>query len=384
MTEPTPTPLELASGRPFGEHPGEPLPDVAAEVSARGALEDAIRPWLLRRPCLTAFSGGRDSSAILAVATVLARREGLPAPVPVTIRFRGVTEADESTWQELVLRHLGVEDWVRLDIDDELDYLGPRATRLLRRHGVIWPPYFHYEDLLLEQAEGGVLLSGHDGDGVFGKYPYAGLRTLLRRQRTPSRSDLLALARAGAPKPVRTWRARQHRLSHLWLQPDARAAVERGLAIEEVSQPRRWDRWVPWLAQRRTLALGVSTIHLLARGWSAEAAHPFLDRRFLAALGREGGALGLGERTEVMQHLFSDVLPPEVVRRTDKSSLGGGFWRSGSQEFAAAWNGRGIDEEMVDATALRTEWTTNRPRIGAVALLQGAWLASQSRGATEV
>ncbi len=379
MSHATATALELASGKPFGDHAGPPLPDVGPEVTARGALEDAIRPWLGHSPCLTGFSGGRDSSAILAVATTLARREGLPAPVPVTLRYPGVADADESRWQELVIAHLGVQDWVRIDIDDELDYLGPLATRLLRRHGVLWPPYFHYEHLLLERAAGGVLLSGHDGDGVFGSYPWAGVRGLLRRERRPRRSDLLPLARAVAPAPLRRWEARQHHLPLPWLRPDVLSAVETGLAHEIAGQPRRFDRWLAWLAQRRSIALGLSTIDLLARECGAHAAHPFLDGRFLAALARDGRLTGWGERTEMMRALFSDVLPAEVVGRTAKSSLGGGFWRVGSRAFAADWDGSGIDESLVDPTALRAAWTVSRPKIGAIAVLQGAWLAGDAR-----
>jgi asparagine synthase (glutamine-hydrolysing) len=380
MAEVTATALELASGKPFGEQPCAPLPRVGPGITARSALEDAIRPALVPGPCLTGFSGGRDSSAILAVAMHVARREGLPLPVPVTIRYPGVIDADESAWQELVVRHLGVDDWVRIDVDDELDYLGPLATRLLRRHGVMWPPYFHYEYVLLEQAAGGVLLSGHDGDGVFGSFPWARFRALRRRERRPRRSDVLPLARVMAPGRLRDWEARLHHLPLPWLQPNARHTVETGVALEQASQPRRWDDWVSWLARRRSLALALSTIDTLARECGAQTAHPFLDPRFLAALASEGGSVGWGERTEMMQALFSDVLPAEVVRRTVKSSLGGGFWRSASRSFAAEWDGHGVDEEMVDPAALRMAWTAHRPKIGAIAVLQSAWLASDVVG----
>ena len=50
------------------------------------ALEEAILPALRRPPCLVSFSGGRDSSCVLAAATRAARREGLQPPVPVTLR----------------------------------------------------------------------------------------------------------------------------------------------------------------------------------------------------------------------------------------------------------------------------------------------------------
>ncbi|MBW3557095.1 MAG: asparagine synthase C-terminal domain-containing protein [Actinobacteria bacterium] len=370
-----PTPLELASGMPFGEHPVSPLPHVASDVSPRRALEDAMRPWLAGGRCFTAFSGGRDSSAILAVATRLAKREGLPLPTPVTIRFPGVTDADESAWQELVIDHLGVDDWVRMEVEDELDYLGPLATRLLRRHGLMWPPYFHYEHVLLEQASGGVLLSGHDGDGVFGWWRWAGLSSVLHRKRPPRLGDMATLALAALPARLRRWEARERRSPSLpWLRAGPGVTVQLGLATEMAGQPKRWDRWLSWLSRRRTLALGLATIERLARDCGTRAVHPFLDPRFLAALALDGGCTGYGERTDVMRALFADVLPGEMLARKAKSSLGGGFWRGPSQAFAASWDGHGVDMDVVDPVALREAWSVSRPPIGAIALLQGAWL----------
>ncbi|MBW3575180.1 MAG: asparagine synthase C-terminal domain-containing protein [Actinobacteria bacterium] len=377
-TEPGPvraTALELASGKPFGAQPTPPLPCVGPDVSPRTALDDALRPWLATGRCFTGFSGGRDSSAVLAVATDLARREGLPLPVPVTIRFPGVTDADESAWQELVIDHLGVDDWVRIDVEDELDYLGPLATRLLRRHGLMWPPYFHYEHVLLEQASGGVLLSGHDGDGVFGWWRWAGLSSVLHRKRPPRLGDMATLALAALPARLRRWEARERRSPSLpWLRARPGVTVQLGLATEMAGQPKRWDRWLSWLSRRRTLALGIATIERLARDCGTRAVHPFLDPRFLAALALDGGCTGYGERTDVMRALFADVLPGEVLARKAKSSLGGGFWRGPSQAFAASWDGHGVDMDVVDPVALREAWSVSRPPIGAIALLQGAWL----------
>src|ERR1700749_707865 len=66
----------------------------APGVSAREALESVIRPALERSPCLVSFSGGRDSSAVLAAAAALARREGLPLPIPATIVFPAAAATD--------------------------------------------------------------------------------------------------------------------------------------------------------------------------------------------------------------------------------------------------------------------------------------------------
>ena len=108
---------------------------------------------------------------MLAVAAHVARREGLPNPLPVTNRFPGVVETDETQWQERVIRHLELDDWLRLEWDDELDVLGPIATKVLRRHGILfpWNSFFHYP--LLERAEGGSLLTGVGGDELFKQVP---------------------------------------------------------------------------------------------------------------------------------------------------------------------------------------------------------------------
>src|SRR5687768_3761316 len=106
------TPVETATGIVLGDgaDPG-PLPAVPPGETALAALERACLPALERGRCCVSFSGGRDSSIVLATATRVARREGLPLPLPVTNRFPLAGHTDESHWQELVVRHLGLDDW---------------------------------------------------------------------------------------------------------------------------------------------------------------------------------------------------------------------------------------------------------------------------------
>ena len=107
-------PFEVASGWLFGEVPeagsggrGAPSPGEMPGPSPAQVLESMLAPALARPPCVVAFSGGRDSSALLAVASRLAAREGLEPPVAATLRYPGEHEAHEEQWQELVVRHLG-------------------------------------------------------------------------------------------------------------------------------------------------------------------------------------------------------------------------------------------------------------------------------------
>ena len=103
---------------------------------------------------MVSFSGGRDSSAVLAGAVNLARREGLPPPIPVTNVFPDVREADEHQWQQHVVRHLGLTEWVRLEHTDEAHLLGPYAQRVMLRHGLAWPFNVHFHLPLLDAAQG--------------------------------------------------------------------------------------------------------------------------------------------------------------------------------------------------------------------------------------
>ena len=122
------TALDVASGIPVGAAPPAPTPVEPRGV--RSALEASIRPALQRPPCFVAFSGGRDSSTVLAVADRLATREGLPRPVALTARFPEAPAADESEWQELTTSWLGIEAWERLSLRAaEVEGFAPSVER---------------------------------------------------------------------------------------------------------------------------------------------------------------------------------------------------------------------------------------------------------------
>ena len=88
------TPIELATGVVFGVNPLR-LP--AATTTPPQALEAAVRPALQRGRCFVSFSGGRDSSPVLAAAAAVARREGLAAPVP-SFRTANGAVLNFATW----------------------------------------------------------------------------------------------------------------------------------------------------------------------------------------------------------------------------------------------------------------------------------------------
>ena len=152
MPAPTFTPLEIASGLILGTLP-EARAVPRAQVSARAALERAVLDAVARPPCFVSFSGGRDSSAVLALATRVARAEGLPLPIPATNVFPAVELTDEADWQERVVRHLGLDEWARLEHHDELDVVGEFAEDVLSRHGLLWPFNAHFHAPLIRARD---------------------------------------------------------------------------------------------------------------------------------------------------------------------------------------------------------------------------------------
>src|SRR4051794_24581858 len=205
-------PLELASGTVRGMDAEPPVfPAVEPLSSTRAAFEQVVLAALQTPPCVVSFSGGRDSSAVLAVAAHVARREGLPLPVPVTLRFPDDPATQEDDWQELVLRHLGIDDRVTLSFTDELDVLGPYARETLRTLGPIWPANAHIHVAIAEQARGGCVLTGFGGDDLLTPDPlFRRVNRVLAREVRPEARDALRLAVFAGPNALRREAMRRH------------------------------------------------------------------------------------------------------------------------------------------------------------------------------
>ncbi len=373
------TPLELSSGAAVGTQPGgAPIGARRRGLSARQALEEALAHALQRSPCVVSFSGGRDSSAMLALATLVARREGLPLPIPGTFRFPEVASTHETEWQELVIAHLGLEDWERMDLTTELDLLGDIARECLTNHGLCWPPNAYLHVPIFRVAQGGTVVTGLDGDGLFGDWKWCHAQSVLHRLTPFERRDLIRIGFAFAPSSVRrqAFTRRQHFVPD-WLHPDFQRDFLTAVIDREVEEPRRWDRRVGWHAGARALFLCMASLSVIASGYDVEVAHPLLDPTFLRALADEGGAGGFGDRTAVMNHLFGDLLPPETVARPTKAEFGGAVWQENAREFARNWDGSGVDLATVNADLLRRAWSADNPVIHSWTLLHAAWLASQ-------
>ena len=369
------SPVEIASGVVFGMGPAGPAKDAAGD--AMSAIERAVLPALRRPPCLVSFSGGLDSSAVLAVAAAVARREGLPGPIATTIRFPNAPGSDETSWQELVVKHVGVDDWIRLERDDELDALGPVATAALERHGLLWPFNTHFQAPILEAAAGGSLLTGIGGDEALGRS-----RRRVALGRSPSlRATPRHLARAVAELAPRSVRrslvSRRMWFAPPWLRPGALAEARRALAGDAACEPLRRSRRLPAWRALRYVRTGIASLDLLARDWDVVVTHPLADPGVLASLSRQHG-LGTVSRGDSARALFGARLPAELYGRTTKAHFDEAFFGPHSRAFTSAALAE-VDDDVVDAEALSLAWAVPSPDTHTLTLLQAAWLARRSR-----
>lgn len=380
------SPLEIAAGVIGGRGEGlRPLPFDDPELTPLEALERAVLAGLERPPCCVSFSGGRDSSLVLAVATRVARERGLEPPVPVTNVVVGAPKSDESEWQRLVLRHLEVADWVRLRHEDELDLLGPVAAGVLRRHGLLFPfnAFFHVP--IYAAAAGGSVLTGVGGDECLDGVTR--LQCVLARRLRPGPRDLARLAALALPAVVRrALLARRHRTELPWLTRRANRSLSALVAETADHSFATVGRGLERFWASRHLQEFLRGQRLLAAEADALALSPLAEPAFLAALARHLRRTSPRSRSAVLASCFPGLLPAELERRRTKASFNEVFWRAHSRRFAASI----IDEQrlralvdsaglggVVDVDGLAAAWREPEPHANSYLLLQALWLRAQ-------
>ncbi len=371
-------PFEVATGWTYGLLPDVPMPPEV--VAPRQALDDVLRPALESGPCFVTFSGGRDSSAVLAAATDLARREGHAEPIPVTRVYPDIPESTEPDCQRPVVDHLRLTNWVRLNFRaGESDLLGDAAKAGLRRRGLLWPPALHAHDVVFQEVGPGSLITGEGGDAVLGMQRVTPL-VLFRRRRSLRRVLLPHAVGAVMPGPGRRMaatRAARNSVQSRWLRPAALARHARLAAADATVEPLRFDR-AKWMITRRRSFATIRHNHAeAAREFGLVASDPLLDPRFVAAIAQWAGRWGFDGRTAAMHALFSDILPEPVLTRSTKAAFNHAHAGDETRRFASTWDGSGVDTDLVDPERLRQVWLSAEPTMAAGLLLQSAWLAHQ-------
>jgi asparagine synthase (glutamine-hydrolysing) len=285
--------------------------------------------------------------------------------------------AEETAWQEMVLRHLQLGERVSIEIRTELDFVGPIVRRVLRRHGVLWPLNIYLHESLIHHASGGSIMTGMSGDAVFSGGRWLLTNQLLGGRRRPRLRDPLTLGLTFSPRWIKQRVLRRRVRIPPWLKPAAREAFVR-LAVEaEANAPRRWDRWMDYVARQRQFRLASESMALLAADAGTTHVSPLSDRWLLASIAKAGGKQGIGDRTAIMRSLFSGLLPDELLARPDKAVFGAAFVGHWTLEFARGWQGRGVDSDVVDPEILKASWLSEPFDFRAALLLQTAWLHQQ-------
>ncbi|GAB3611850.1 hypothetical protein GCM10027415_01900 [Humibacter ginsengisoli] len=123
-----------------------------------------------------------------------------------------------------------------------------------------------------------------------------------------------------------------------------------------------------------TMYVGERNFVAVAGEFGLRSVNPFFHPKFIGALAREGGALGLGDRTAMMRRLFADILPDRVLARTTKASFNNTRWGVREDEFARTWDGQGVDHEYVRPDVLQASWLRGE-WAGTAFQLHAAWLA---------
>ncbi len=368
-------PLEVAGGWLHG-YDLDPLPP-GPHVRPRQVLDRILARHLMKSPCLVAFSGGRDSSVLLAAAVSTARREGLPLPIPITLSYPAAPDADEAQWQRRVLDHLDLTERVVLVVHDGHDALGPIATQVLLRHGTMWPPNFAPTWRMMDAARGGVLLTGEGGDEVFGLKRITPLTKALKARGRADRRVYPHTVRALAPASLRRRAALQQRYRRFWL----REPVETLLAQRDADDVMAYDlhagRHAWQFSARRCARRAYDTMRTLGVEIGVGYVPTFGEPDFVTAVAHAAGFWGWTGRTATMRALFGDLLPREVLERRTKATFTNAVFTVHTREFARQWNGEGVDPELVDPEVLRDNWLSDFPHAPTMALLQQAWLASR-------
>jgi asparagine synthase (glutamine-hydrolysing) len=312
---------------------------------------------------------------VLAAAAAVARREGLPLPVPVTNVFPDARQSSEDEWQELVVRHLGLQEWVRLELRDELDCVGPLAKAILRRHGLLWPFNAHFHAPLLQVARGGTLLTGVGGDELLGTSHWARAASVLSGATWPGWRDVPRTVVAVAPHTLRKAVLRRRypvdtRLP--WLTDGANLELRRRSADDLAREPLRWSRrWQSW-NERRETQIGLRSLKLIAADSEATIEHPLTDTGFISSIARHAAKRRLYDRSALLKVVFSSLLPTSLLERRSKAAFGRVFFGPESRLLADSAPEELQGFEPIDLAALTHVWSTEAPNAHSLLLLQAA------------
>jgi asparagine synthase (glutamine-hydrolysing) len=323
--------------------PAERVRSDAEYVEECRALLDRAVAARLRASTRAAvfFSGGIDSSSVLATAVRIAPRVGAAPPVPLSLVFEAA-ESREGEYRQALAAQTGVAgEEVASDPFDAREYVAQAARRALPPD---LPGQFIGRSLRRQAAQHGarVVLTGEGGDAVFSgsTFVYADLiragrvLTAIRRHRLDKTYDdsgytPLGLLSDGVwpllPRAVRHHlRGPARRAAGLAAQtPWLRLPVEDAGAVPDPPRGVPMAAWaIAWELNHGWTKYFLEAYERDAVEWGLEARHPLLDPaivRFALALPEDQRRRG---RITKFVLRAAAALPPRLGARLTKSDLG--------------------------------------------------------------
>ncbi len=371
-----PTRDEIACGSMLGFDAQAPPLVIDGAQTPRKALEAVLRAALERGPCVIGFSGGRDSSVLLAVALDVARREGLPEPLPFTDRYPHVPESLEDDWQERVIAHLRPTDWLRLDHGSEHEVLGHAARQLTASHGVLLPATWAADVPPAELAVGTTVITGVGGDEMFLDAPRPILAALRARRRPPLRR-LHTLPIEIAPRRARSVAGFAMAIGGdaSWLRPQCHRRIARIEGRDFAVAPARYDRFLEMLWRHREFRCTSAVGAMVIEQAGMRSLDPFTSAPVVAAFATHFGARFPLSRTAGLLEIVGDLLPRDVLARESKADFTAVFVGEETRDWVRQWDGSGVDTDRVDAKKLMEAALSDDLDGRLVPSLQAAWLA---------
>lgn len=371
-----PTADEICVATMYGRIPGRAPLAPSPVGTVREAIELELLEVLQRGPCVISFSGGRDSSALLAIALHVARREGLPEPVAVTDRYPHVPESLEDDWQRMVIEHLRCTTWEILDHPAGAhEVLSDQTLEWIERLGVLQP--FNWATFAgsMQLAAGGTLVTGYGGDEIFTgslRPYYSALRNrtrpALRRTHTLPFELLPARARARLLRPL-TGPAELD-----WLEPGLRRRLAATEARDIAGVPWAYDAMITGAYLDRDHQAVVESTAALGRELGAAVSHPFASGPVLAAAAAQYGTVHPRGRAIGLRQLVADLLPDAVLTRASKADFTMVALGDLTRERLREWGGVGIDEQRIDRRRMIDELLSDDATAQAFLSLQAGWL----------
>jgi len=372
--------LDLACGMPLGQVAGAPPPALRRDRTLEQVVDEMHCRLLAHGPLYVAFTGGRGSTASLALSVNHARRHGHELPIPVTVRYPGIFTDAELRHQERIIAHLRLDRWERVSVAEDLDLVGPLAARVLSRTGAVWPAHAYTLVPLMERAREGLLTIPTGSSDFFGFWRWAPLASVLAGRRRPTARDLMLLLASLLPAGWRTRLAlrRGYPPPMPWLRPDAERHARKLLAARQAMVPLRFDQAVLTQSTHRCFAVGAQTVQRLAEMTGARVLEHLYEREWLGGFAAAGGWRGFGTSRELFARLAGHLLPPGALAPPTRADLTPVLFGAYSRGFAESWSGGGLDPELIDAERLRAVWLSERPDARSACLLQYAWLSERS------